>query len=260
MGKLKRSRYLPWNSAQVVHELHWFRRFLRQKLHASNWDIYELEGFHLQLRWNLRKAAGFFSLFISPFKPHIQFCWTTPKKITLKPTKSGRFAPRNSHCFQVMMTFGRQLWMWPSSRLGADRISTDGMEWNITLPEANSSHLKNTPLEVWRFLLETIHCRGYVSFRECSFSRKQTWNPTWGKGTSSTRNPLYNGDLLVPRAYFLLKDCEVIIVVFTLFFLQDVFYSIYFICMCILQGHCKDFFKIRDYNTCDTHTHTCIHQ
>ena len=148
MGKLKRSRYLPWNSAQVVHELHWFRRFLRQKLHASNWDIYELEGFHLQLRWNLRKAAGFFSLFISPFKPHIQFCWTTPKKITLKPTKSGRFAPRNSHCFQVMMTFGRQLWMWPSSRLGADRISTDGMEWNITLPEANSSHLKIHP---WKF-------------------------------------------------------------------------------------------------------------
>lgn len=80
MGKLKRSRYLPLNSAQVVHELHWFRRFLRQKLHASNWDIYELEGFHLQLRWNLRKAAGLVSLFISPFKPHIYNSVEPPPK------------------------------------------------------------------------------------------------------------------------------------------------------------------------------------
>ena len=180
--------------------------------------------------------------------------------MTLKPTKSGRFAPRNSHCFQVMMTFGRQLWMWPSSRLGADRISTDGMEWNITLPETNSSHLKIDPWKFGDSYWKPSIVRGYVSFRECSFSRKRTWNPTWGKGTSSTRNPLYNGDLLVPAEglFRIVQDSYSWgdhVGFYMFFFLQDVFYSIYFICMCILQGHCKDPWLQYMWHT---HTHSFI--
>ena len=52
---------------------------------------------------------------------------------------------------------------------------------------------------------------------------------------------------------------EVIMLVFTCcFFLQDVFYSIYFICMCILQGHCKDFFP-DPWLQYMWHTHTHLH-
>ena len=47
------------------------------------------------------------------------------------------------------------------------RISTEPKNsQRVTFPETNSSPLKIDPWKR-RFLLETIICRGYVSFREC---------------------------------------------------------------------------------------------